>query len=207
MSSCKLKSSILSVESFLMHAADDGLALIDGKHRISRSALISEILNLACNISANSEQNWALACNSTTAFTKGLFALLAAGKTVCLPANLQPGTLTEISRHTENLLSDSSGEGFAGQCYQFDQLHKDNNQVPLQLKLSDACLIFFTSGSAGQPKAIKKYLWQLEREINAHQAMWGEYCAGFGYSFLRCPSTYLWRIVPDSLAAAGTAPD
>ena len=174
MKSNKLTSSVLSIESFLLSEGNDCLALIDGRLLLSRSELIAEILCLASNISENNEQNWALACDNTAAFIKGLVALLAAGKTVYLPANLQPGTLSEISQHAGTFLSDRAGKGFEGQCYQLEQLQKGSNPAHLQLRLNDASLIFFTSGSSGQPKAIKKHLWQLESEINAHQTMWGD---------------------------------
>ena len=176
----------LSVESFfslmpLEKTTPEQTALFDKTGAVSKKQLLTEVLQLAANIAESKEQRWALACDNTAAFIRGLLALLAAGKTVCLPANSKPGTLGEISQHATLLLTDTSGEGFEGECFLLhllQELQEKASSKPFHPRLQQSNLIFFTSGSSGQPSAITKKLWQLENEINALEQLWGTQLEG-----------------------------
>lgn len=92
-------------------------------------------------------------------FVVSLFALLQAGKTVVLPPNGLPDTLAQAALHTEVQLADNWL--IAGQhCSSRQRGSAAACQLPL-----DAELVFFTSGSSGEPKLVSKKLWQLQREI------------------------------------------
>ena len=150
-------------------------ALTDGGKTVSSEELISSTLSLASVIASYRQQSWALACDHAGNFIKGLLALLAAGKSICLPANSQPGTLCDVSRHAQILLTDGCATGFSGPTLSFSGV---SSKVPgaatFHHQLDRSSLTFFTSGSSGQPKAIVKQLWQLEAEINALETLWGD---------------------------------
>ncbi len=157
--------------------ADRPVLIINNGYRVSRRNLIEESLKLSNRIGHTPHQNWALACDNTAEFITGLLALLAAGKTIHLPANARPGTLKDISQHADALLTDSCGSGFAGEVYSVPELLcTETKKVPVEVneKLKLTQLVFFTSGSSGTPIAVKKQLWQLENEINALEALWGK---------------------------------
>ena len=166
--------STLSLQRFFSQTITPRVALFHNGQPLSGQELISQSLKLATAINQYDAQNWGLFCDDASHFIICLLALMASGKTICLPANNQPGTLADLSEHATMLLTDSHGHGFTGQSV---QLHSLNSPVKLaltELELSRSSLIFFTSGSSGAPKAIHKQLWQLENEINAQEQTWGE---------------------------------
>ena len=164
--------STLSLQAFFAHGTDNQVAIYNNGQTLTYREVISQSLRLASMIAQSSEQHWGLFCEDTGHFIISLLALLAAGKTVCLPANNQPGTLADLADHATMLLTDSDGEGFTGQCYQYQQLDILARDALVDLQLEKTSLIFFTSGSSGQPKAIHKQLWQLEHEIKAQEQKW-----------------------------------
>lgn len=166
--------SMRSLELFFSCRTVDKVALYHNGRALTHGEVISQSLRLARIIVQSDEQNWGLFCEDTGHFIICLLALLAAGKTICLPANNQPGTLADLATHAAILLTDSHGEGFTGQCYQYQQLDIMAQDALAELHLDKTSLIFFTSGSSGEPKAIHKRLWQLESEIVAQERKWGE---------------------------------
>ncbi|MFK0573820.1 AMP-binding protein [Endozoicomonas sp.] len=164
----------LSLQSFFTRPADDQLALLDNEQPLSYTEVVNKSLTLASTIARSEEQYWGLYCEDTGHFIISLLALLAAGKTICLPANNQPGTLADLANHAAILLTDSHGDGFTGHCYQLPQLNTIVKDESFEPRTARASLIFFTSGSSGNPKAVHKQLWQLENEIQAQEQKWGE---------------------------------
>ena len=146
-------------------------ALVENGKTVSHGQLIESVLQLAGQLNQSGQSSWVLACSDCGGFTRGLLALLAAGKTVYLPANSCPGSLELLGQHTGALLTDGDGAGYP---HQVVQLSAAASSQPLQkLAIHDARLVFYTSGSSGTPKAVFKQLSQLEGEINALENLWG----------------------------------
>ncbi len=163
----------LSLQSFFSRSLDSYVALIDHGQALTCRALRHRSLELAGIIADYDEQNWGLFCHDAGRFIISLLALLAAGKTIYLPANNQPGTLTDLSEHADIFLTDGDGHGFNGHCLLFQQAGISTEAIT-ELALGSASLVFFTSGSSGKPKAIRKQLWQLENEVTVLEQQWGE---------------------------------
>jgi acyl-coenzyme A synthetase/AMP-(fatty) acid ligase len=100
----------------------------------------------------------ALACKDSAAFAIGLFALLHAGAEVILPPNCQPATLAGLG----NILDDEAV---------WAAVPDDAALPPIG---PDASVIFFTSGSTGEPKRIRRSLEMLEREALTLAQQWGD---------------------------------
>ena len=168
-------SQPLTVAHFFKDTTSTAVSLIDSSTEISKQTLIRRSLALASRIAHYNQQNWALACDNASNFIVGMLALMAAGKTLCLPANSKPGTLGDISQQADILLTDGCGTGFNGTCLTLEALEAtETSIVDFTPRTNHASLIFFTSGSSGQPKAIVKKLTQLEHELIAQEQMWGD---------------------------------
>ncbi len=171
----------LSLTGYLESYGDSArTALLDNTGKsVSHRQLIQEVTVLAQELDASSLSHWALACQDSGAFIKGLLALLASGKSVFLPANSQPGTLFTISQYARSLLTDGEGSGFVGkvESLQSPSLASSDLQteftVQSRLKHAPGTLYFSTSGSSGDPKLVVKPLSLLEAEVSAQEALFG----------------------------------
>jgi acyl-coenzyme A synthetase/AMP-(fatty) acid ligase len=101
----------------------------------------------------------------------GLLALASSGKEIILPPNALAQTLGAIAEHDDIVLGDDAleAEPRAIRLCAGDALTKDS--VP---EIDPATpVIFFTSGSTGEPKRIEKTLLQLEDEARSIETLAG----------------------------------
>jgi acyl-coenzyme A synthetase/AMP-(fatty) acid ligase len=104
----------------------------------------------------------ALLCNDSCSFAVGLFGALAANADIVIPANGQPGTLESLRGTFDVLIDDAyvaSTEDVSGSHCRID------GERP--------ALMFFTSGSTGEPKRVLKSLGMFEREAVALETTFG----------------------------------
>ncbi|MCL2917116.1 AMP-binding protein [Shewanella litorisediminis] len=138
-------------------------------HDILTGALFTtQVHHLWQTLSQKREQRWLLSCESSDLFAIGLCAGLLAGKELVLPPNTQSGTLSQLTQNFDAVLSDVPlCEGHA-----WVALKKETAQTPApwpDAKPSGS-LILYTSGSSGEPKAVKKTLEQLDIEVSTLEA-------------------------------------
>jgi len=130
---------------------------------------LSQLAACRAAVASISGQRVLLYLDDTTEFSLWLFALLQAGKTVVLAPNGLPETLAQAMLHADTqLLADAlpalpSLNDDASRFLNLD-VNKAHTSLPLSAKL-----VFFTSGSSGQPKLVTKDLWQLQTEIQLLQ--------------------------------------
>ena len=101
----------------------------------------------------------------------GLLALASCGKQIILPPNALAQTLGAIAEHDDIVLGDEAleAEPRAIRLCAVDALTKDN--LP---EIDPATpVIFFTSGSTGEPKRIEKTFLQLEDEARSIDTLVG----------------------------------
>jgi len=110
----------------------------------------------------------ALVCRDSYWFAVGLFGLLAAGATVVLPANAQPATLAALTGQFDALVGDDAALGGITHL-----LHPGHGEWRGGLDAAACHLDFFTSGSTGEPKRVRRCLAQLEGEVATLEALWG----------------------------------
>jgi acyl-coenzyme A synthetase/AMP-(fatty) acid ligase len=99
-------------------------------------------------------------------FAAALFGAWLAGKTPWLPGDRLPATLASLDAHVQGRAGELPGGFAAG----------DDGVAPTgDLTLDpDACtVVLFTSGSTGEPGAIRKTLRQLDNEVAALEAQFG----------------------------------
>lgn len=115
-------------------------------------------------------QGIALACEDGFEFSAALFAAWQAGATPWLPADELPATLQRLR---------DAGLVFAGDLPGGLQPVEDGDDIALHELDAEACeLVLFTSGSTGEPAAIRKRLRQLDAEVAALESEFGGLAAG-----------------------------
>ncbi|QFU24825.1 AMP-binding protein [Shewanella eurypsychrophilus] len=131
---------------------------------VTGGVFTSQVAHIHEQLSQSSSQRWLLACEASDLFAVGLCAALLAGKQVILPANTQPGSLSELNNEFDGVLSDVAlcedkafvmlKKEFPSSKYEWPSLDKLGK------------LVLFTSGSSGQPKAVYKTIKQLDTEVS-----------------------------------------
>ena len=108
----------------------------------------------------------ALACEDGFEFSAALFGAWRAGATPWMPADALPATLERLR---------DEGLAFAGDLPGGVQaVDGDDDDIALHELDLDACmLVLFTSGSTGEPAAIRKSLRQLDAEVGALESAFG----------------------------------
>ena len=108
----------------------------------------------------------ALACEDGLEFAAALFGAWQAGATPWMPADALPATLQRLR---------DDGLAFAGDLpggVQADEGSNDGIELH-ELDLDACALVLFTSGSTGEPAAIRKTLRQLDAEVAALESAFG----------------------------------
>ena len=107
----------------------------------------------------------ALACEDGFEFSAALFGAWQAGAIPWMPADALPTTLQRLR---------DDGVTFAGELPDGLQAATGGGDIALQALDLDACtLVLFTSGSTGEPAAIRKSLRQLDAEVDALESAFG----------------------------------
>ena len=130
----------------------------DDERTVSWQEFAGRVGRLASGFAARPEQRWLVVAGRPLAFITQLMALLHAGKSVVIPPNTQPGTLTQLARSFDAI----ADETIIGEL-----------EPPKPLHPHTAIIDLFTSGSTGEPKRIRKTLAQFEIEIETLEGLWG----------------------------------
>lgn len=108
----------------------------------------------------------ALACEDGFEFSAALFGAWQAGATPWMPADALAATLQRLRGEGLAFAGDLPGglQAVAG---------SDDDSALHELDLDACTLVLFTSGSTGEPAAIRKSLRQLDAEVGALEAAFG----------------------------------
>lgn len=134
------------------------------------AALVQELQRREC-------RRWALCFEDSYRLAVAFFAVIAQGGEVVLPGHHRAAVLTELRPNFDAVLTDQAldlGCPVLGveTGAPANGVHVDFTQA------ATARLLFFTSGSTGEPKAVVKALPQIEAELRVLHSLWGEKLAG-----------------------------
>ncbi|MGE5467980.1 MAG: AMP-binding protein [Ignavibacteria bacterium] len=133
----------------------DGARVVPWREFAARVAACRDVF------AAREETRWLLVSDDALDFAVRLLALLHAGKQPVIPPNSRPGTLNELA-----------GAFDAVADMEMPAMAARSSLAPLDPR--SATIDIFTSGSAGQPKQVRKTLNQLEAEIGTLESLWGD---------------------------------
>ena len=125
-------------------------------------------------------------------FCKGLLAIIKAQKTVILPHTNAPGLLEDLLQEGDIILSDQENlKTIPEHFIDLKNTAKKGNSSCTPID-RNAEIIFYTSGSTGEPKAIHKKLLQLENEVVELQKTWALKATPNSTVFSMVPHHYLY---------------
>lgn len=163
--------SVVSLSDLLAGARPDRhcVAIRDGL-QITLAQLRSDVSTNADHLSTRAIRRAAVICNDGYWFIVGLLALVKIGADVILPPNAQTGTLLNVARETDGLLTDSEAINSGNVIV----LESGRAEVaPFKADFEKGRIDFFTSGSTGEIKKVEKSLILFEREASVLEQMWG----------------------------------
>lgn len=166
--------TLRSLHHILQETDPAAIVSFDGSTRYTQSDMLCSISALARYLQKQPAARWLLVHENTYQFAIALFALLAANKEVFLPPNAQPGTLADLMQETDALLTKDLLSEVNIYCEKTDCLSNKNDCTLPLLDLDALSITLFTSGSTGEPKAIRKSLCCLDAEIHALEFLWGD---------------------------------
>ncbi|GHB94413.1 AMP-binding protein [Thermomonas carbonis] len=134
---------------------------------IERSHWLARVAAWRDAFSTLASRDIALACDDALEFSAALFGGWQAGVTPWLPGDALPATLGQL--HERGLLF--AGDLPDGIRASESIASTDSGMPALD---ADSCkLVLFTSGSTGEPAAIRKSLRQLDAEVDALESVFG----------------------------------
>lgn len=135
----------------------------DGTREVTWDECHQQIVAATNYFAMHEAQRWMLALAHPLDFLIGMLALLYANKTVIVPPNTLPGTMQLLSGCCDATLEVLPVSGFRGAVIELPALAPEQST-----------LIFYTSGSSGQPKPIVKSLKQVQSELATLEKVLGD---------------------------------
>jgi acyl-coenzyme A synthetase/AMP-(fatty) acid ligase len=134
----------------------------DGQCFVSWQEFSARVSTYTTFFATRPELRWLVATDNPLDFAVLLFSLLHAGKQIVIPPNSQPGTLAQLDK-TFDAIADE----------QIRPPPESDIEPTAQIDPTTAIIDIYTSGSAGEPKQIRKTLAQFEVEVAVLESLWG----------------------------------
>ena len=151
-------------------ALDHPVAII-GEHVVPFDRFARTVAAVAALAEAHGGGRWLLASEDAWGFAAGLFGLLRAGCSVAIPPNHLPATLERLQPQVDGILTDIAFCVDAG--HPWHPIPQAGAALPDPSPLEDGVVEFWTSGSTGEAKRIRKQLSQLNAEVVALEQIFG----------------------------------
>jgi len=133
-----------------------------------------DVKSLCVRLEKFGRSDWLIADDNAYAIAVGIFASLHIGCRAVLPANLQSGHLADLALTVGGVISDAKSLSCATNCVPFFDSDPGDVQIDLA-PLDDAIaeIVLHTSGTTGDPVAIRKPLSCLDAEIAVLEKTFG----------------------------------
>ncbi len=144
---------------------DDRTAVI---HRDGSATARNQIFKAAETLSQKiNGKRVCIFCNSSALEAVAILAAIKCEAPSVYPASNQEGALREIKDSYDILLTDEpTPKGIEHLLLEDEILNNDGLVTPQEIPVSlDYTMTFYTSGSTGKPKAVRKFIYQKDREI------------------------------------------
>ncbi|MFV0277052.1 MAG: AMP-binding protein, partial [Parahaliea sp.] len=151
----------------------------DGQQIHHWPPLMREVTRLRQSLRTPGHLRWGLSDSDTYRFAIGLLALLAEGRDVYLPGDNRAAATEALLAAKAGLLGDFPGRDALPIAGSDDSsAASPGPSVTTQQFQLGGTIVVFTSGSTGQPKALRKTLGQLAAELATLERQWGQRLSG-----------------------------
>jgi acyl-coenzyme A synthetase/AMP-(fatty) acid ligase len=134
----------------------------------------NDVGTLAAQINKGAGKSWLLISDDAYALAVALLALLYTGRRAMLPSNLQGGHLVELAKSADGVLFHQVEGPATANGLAILADHSNRDTAVLTPPDPESCAIqLYTSGSTGQPEAIRKPLRCLEAEVEVLESVFG----------------------------------
>lgn len=148
------------------------IVAFEGAHCFTQAELINDVQRIYSWLKTQPGERWALCFDNSYDFIAALLATLHAGKTPVLPGHSREAQLREQQTHFCGVLSDTP---LNLSCRVMNpQVLTCKAIEPFDAVPADAGVVFFTSGSTGEPAQIFKTVRALDEEIAWLATLWGD---------------------------------
>jgi acyl-coenzyme A synthetase/AMP-(fatty) acid ligase/3-hydroxymyristoyl/3-hydroxydecanoyl-(acyl carrier protein) dehydratase len=146
---------------------------IDGESALDWATFTAHVGRLCAVLGARGPGRWLIFTENTYAFAVALMAVWHSDSVAVIAPNGQEGTLSELSRGTHGLITESNR--VTESVKSIDAIHGTGPTVSRWMRLDRAIpyLELLTSGSTGAAKTIPKTLANLEDEVAGLERQWG----------------------------------
>jgi acyl-coenzyme A synthetase/AMP-(fatty) acid ligase len=138
------------------------------------------VASVTAMVEASGTGRWLLAAEDAWGFAVGFFGLLRAGCDIAIPPNHLRATLERLLPEMDGVLTDLIPIDLeprhlaeAGWGHPWQRIPEPGKAFPHAAPLKDAAIEFWTSGSSGEAKCIRKHLHQLDAEVQVLEEAFG----------------------------------
>ena len=151
--------------NLMAFAAADGAGVVawSGARAVTRAGWISRVRAWTAHFAARPGVDMALHLEDAVEFSAALFGGWHAGKTLWLPGDVLPATLDRLRSLVDAIVFDAAAVDECVAPSAFGALDPEHTRLRL-----------YTSGSSGEPVAVEKTLRQLDSEVAALEARFGD---------------------------------
>jgi acyl-coenzyme A synthetase/AMP-(fatty) acid ligase len=153
---------------------------IDGGRTFSFEQFARSVASVASMAEEAGAGRWLLASEDAWSFIVGFFGLLRAGCTISIPPNHLPATLERLLPGMDGGLTDLIPPSLnpadlseVGWGHPWHRIPGAAEALPDRAPLKDSVIEFWTSGSTGEAKCIRKHLSQLDAEVEILEKTFG----------------------------------
>jgi acyl-coenzyme A synthetase/AMP-(fatty) acid ligase len=141
---------------------------LDGEHVFLFDQFARTVAAVASKVEKAGKGRWLLASEDAWGFAAGFFGLLRAGCNIAIPPNHLPATLERLQPGMAGVLTDMAPSGPG-----WHRIPEAGEALPDSAPLQDLVIEFWTSGSTGEAKCIRKRLAQLDAEVRTLEEAFG----------------------------------
>ncbi|MGI9293638.1 MAG: AMP-binding protein, partial [Pseudomonadales bacterium] len=168
-----MNSVSLPFSSELTEYSDDHFLYLEGNHRRTWQTFCALVRQWDTVFGCIAESKVAVFHQHGGEFLALVCAAWRAGKTVIVPPNVLPATVTRLLEQTPVLVGE-----FGERAYQVNtkpqSAQSENTPRASERDRHQNALILYTSGSTGEPVQISKTFAQINAEIELLDQLWGQ---------------------------------
>ncbi|NVK22248.1 MAG: acyl-CoA synthetase [Kangiellaceae bacterium] len=167
-----MMSSLISFKNLLLNGYTHTVSFSDHNDTINHQQFLHDLSFCIRNIKRTDYKRFVLYCTDSYQFLVNFIALSICKKIIIITANDKPLWLNDITQYFDCIITDNISQQYAKPSLSSKPVTEQPSGLPVNFDITgieETQVYFFTSGSSGNPKSIKKSLKLLLNEIDIIQ--------------------------------------